>query len=280
MAAWIPVLVDASFSRTFSKVSMLTDPSPDTAREGWNEHWNDYAASAALNPAQAYRRKLVFELLSLEGAPAPVRLLDLGSRTGDFAADVVRVRSDADIVGLDLSASGVAMAKQKVPSGHFFEQDFTRPIEIGAQYRGWATHAVCSEVLEHVDDPVAVLRNVRPLLAAGCRLAITVPGGPMSAFDKHIGHRGHFSAARLDRTLREAGFEVEDLRGAGFPFFNLYRLSVVARGKKLIEDASDRHARLPLAARVAMQAFSWLFKLNASRGSLGWQLVALGSPGS
>jgi len=254
---------------------MPTDSVTDT---GWNGHWNDFAASAAINPAQAYRRKLVFELLALERAPAPVRLLDLGSGTGDFAADVVRVRADAEILGLDVSASGVAMARAKVPRGRFFEQDFTRPIEIDARYSGWATHAVCSEVLEHVDDPVGVLRNVRPLLGPGCRLAVTVPGGPMSAFDQHIGHRGHYSVTRLERTLHDAGFEVDDLRGAGFPFFNLYRLAVVARGKRLIEDASDRNAQPPLAARAAMRAFSWLFKMNASKGRLGWQIVAVGSP--
>jgi 2-polyprenyl-3-methyl-5-hydroxy-6-metoxy-1,4-benzoquinol methylase len=253
---------------------MATGPVRATDREQWNDHWDEFAASAALNPAQAYRRKLVFELLALDRAKAPVRLLDLGSGTGDFALEVSRARADAEIVGLDLSASGVSLATRKVPRGRFFQQDFTAPIEIDARYRGWATHAVCSEVLEHVDDPAAVLRNVATLLAPGCRLVVTVPGGPMSAFDKHIGHRGHFRVSRLEQTLRDAGFEVEDLRGAGFPFFNLYRLAVVARGKKLIEDASGTDADLPLAARATMQAFSWLFRLNASKTKLGWQLVA------
>ena len=34
----------------------------------------------------------------------------------------------------------------------------------------------------------------------------------MSAFDKHIGHRQHFSPARLERTLRGAGFDVAAAR--------------------------------------------------------------------
>jgi 2-polyprenyl-3-methyl-5-hydroxy-6-metoxy-1,4-benzoquinol methylase len=246
------------------------------AKDDWNQHWNSYAAAAALNPAAAYRRDLVFELLSLRDAKAPVRLLDLGCGTGEFASDVLRARPDAEVLGLELSASGVEMARRKVPSGRFFEQDFTSPLALPATYHGWATHAVCSEVLEHLDDPATMLRNVRPLFAPGCRLIVTVPSGPMSDFDRHIGHRRHFSRRLLASTLREAGLDVVDLRGAGFPFFNLYRLVVVARGKKVITDVvSSDAAGLPWSARSAMRAFSWLFRLNSSKTALGWQLAAL-----
>jgi hypothetical protein len=118
---------------------------------------------------------------------------------------------------------------------------------------------------------------VRPYLAPGCKLVITVPAGPMSAFDKHIGHRGHFSPERLETTLRSAGFEVADLRGAGFPFFNLYRLAVIARGDALIRDAAgDNAANLPLTARATIRMFSLLFKMNVSKTRLGWQLAAVG----
>jgi SAM-dependent methyltransferase len=263
-----------------SGTSMATEPPSttpsDAARDGWDRHWNDFTDAATLNPAQSYRRKLLFEALALERAPHPVRLLDLGSGNGDFALEVARARPDTDILGLDLSASGAAMAKEKVPGGAFFQRDFTRPLELGDRYRAWATHAVCSEVLEHLDDPVAMLRNVRTAFAPGCRVVVTVPGGPMSAFDKHIGHRRHFDEALLERTLGDAGLEVVEFWGAGFPFFNLYRLAVIARGQRLIDDAGGNDpSRLPLKARAAIRMFSWLFALNVRKPSLGWQLVAV-----
>ena len=109
------------------------------------------------------------------------------------------------------------------------------------------------------------------------RVVITVPAGPMSAFDRHIGHRGHFTMKRIEAVLRDAGLDVAEVRGAGFPFFNLYRLTVIARGKRLIADAGGTDpASLPLAARVAIRGFSWLFRLNTDRTGLGWQLVAVG----
>ncbi len=39
-------------------------------------------------------------------------------------------------------------------------------------------------------------------LAPGCRLVVTVPGGPRSAFDRHIGHRRHFSACAAPPAAR------------------------------------------------------------------------------
>lgn len=252
-------------------------PGQPSASDDWEKHWKSYSDSNSVNPAQAYRRWLILDALALKSSPGPVRLLELGCGQGEFAKDLLTQHPHIELCGVDLAGTGVEIARRKVPRASFFKQDLTQPIAIPAQFRGWATHAVCSEVLEHVDDPVSVLRNVRQCLAPGCRLVITVPAGPLSAFDRHIGHRAHFTPQRLDEVLRAAGFEVPDLRGAGFPFFNLYRLAVVARGRALIRDAAGDDARgLPLAARATIRMFSWLFRLNSPRGRWGWQLVAVG----
>jgi SAM-dependent methyltransferase len=202
--------------------------------------------------------------------------LELGSGQGDLSREIKDRYPDIELVGVDISQTGVDIAQAKVPDGLFFQQDLTQPMAIPSRYRGWATHAVCSEVLEHLDDPLAALRNVRACLAPGGLLVVTVPAGPVSAFDRHIGHRGHFSPGRLEALLNEAGLQVTTLQGAGFPFFNLYRLTVVARGRKLITDATaGGGGELPLAARLAIHAFSWLFRLNTDRTLRGWQLVAV-----
>lgn len=251
---------------------------PNAAADDWDRHWSDKATTNALNPAQIYRRNIIFRRLALRDARAPVRLLDLGCGSGEFAMHVLRERPDAAVLGLDKSAAGVELARGKVPGATFHTQDFSKPLHVPG-FERWATHAVCTEVLEHLDDPAAMLRTVLPLLAPGCRLIITVPAGPVSAFDRHVGHRGHFTPVLLRDTLERAGLDVLDLRGAGFPFFNLYRLAVVARGQRLVEDASSGdESDLPLTARVAIRAFGFLFKLSTDRTMLGWQLVAVAAP--
>ena len=226
---------------------MGTAPSSAKATDDWEAHWASYADSNTANPAQVYRRKLIFEALGLGHAARPVRLLELGSGQGEFARDLLSVHPDVELCGLDLAATGVEFARRKVPQASFFQQDFTRPMAIPDKYRGWATHAVCSEVLEHLDDPAAVLANVRTLMAPGCRLVITVPAGPMSAFDRHIGHRGHFTAERLAQTLRTAGLRRRRSARRRLPL--LQPLSPGGRGaRREVDRGRRRRGRPPAAA--------------------------------
>jgi SAM-dependent methyltransferase len=139
-----------------------------------------------------------------------------------------------------------------------------------------ATYAVCSEVLEHVDDPVALIRNARALLAPGGRLVVTVPGGPRSAFDHHIGHVQHFTARKLNQVLTDAGYEVRRVLRAGFPFFNLYKLAVIARGKKLIADVEHREPGQAMPAESMVKAFfAFGMRHSLDNAPFGWQMAAV-----
>jgi SAM-dependent methyltransferase len=250
--------------------------SPVAVADDWDAHWANYADTNAHNPAQSYRRHLILSALGLGQVSAPVRLIELGSGHGGFAREVLAAHPNISFVGIDRAETGVAIARRNVPGAVFEQADLTQDATLPARYRGFATHAVCSEVLEHVDDPVTALRTARALFAPGCRLVVTVPAGPMSAFDRHIGHRRHFSAEELESMLQQAGLEVVNADGAGFPFFNLYRLAVVARGRALIRDAGEeRGIELPLHARAVIRTFGTLFRFNRDHGRRGWQLVAV-----
>src|SRR5207248_556291 len=185
------------------------------------------------NPALAYRRRIIFSLLGLPGSGEGVRLLDIGSGHGDMAAAVHESFPLAQILGLELSRSGVEISRAKVPEARFVQRNLLDDNSPPEEQRGWATHAVCSEVIEHVDDPCRLLISARPYMQAGCRLVITAPGGPMSAFDRHIGHRKHYRINEIESLFRAAGYEPDRLTRAGFPFFNLYRSLVVLRGRKI-----------------------------------------------
>jgi SAM-dependent methyltransferase len=137
-----------------------------------------------------------------------------------------------------------------------------------------AGYAVCSEVLEHVDDPVLLLHNSKSLLLPGCRLVVTVPGGPRSAFDRHIGHRRHFEAEDLRCVLTDAGYIVERVLRAGFPFFNLYKLTIIARGRRFIADVENR-AHPSLAELAAKRFFDAGFRHVRNDSPLGWQMAAV-----
>lgn len=235
--------------------------------DDWESHWTNYADSASDNPAQRYRRRRIAAALG----SAPVRLLDVGSGQGDLLADLAGLWPSAELAGVELSEAGIRHARGKVPQARFEQRDLLASLPPAGELTGWATHATCSEVLEHVPDPVALLRNARSYMAPGCHLVVTVPGGPMSAFDRHIGHRQHFKRSEIRAVLHEAGFRTDWVHATGFPVFNLYKALVIVRGDRLIADAAKPPTR---AGSVAMQVFDVLFRAALPRSPFGWQLVA------
>ena len=237
----------------------------------WERYWKHFAASARANPAQAFRRRLIHSLLGAEAAGPGAAILDIGCGPGDLLAELGEHYPRAAIAGVDLSHSGLAQARGKHPRALLIQADLAAgaPEELHA----WASHAVCSEVLEHVDDPQGLLAAAAACLRPGGRLVVTVPGGPMSAFDRHIGHRRHYTRARLARLMEEAGFQLDLAAAAGFPTFNLYRAVVLLRGRRLVDDAAGTPGWL---ARSVMALFAWLLPLSLFNSPWGWQIVAVG----
>ncbi len=247
-------------------------PRSDNAPEQWEDHWSRFAEATRLNPAQRYRCQTILRLLGVQAGDMAPRILDIGCGAGDLLTAVGERFPAAELAGVDRSESGFRATQAALPTvslvHHDLETDGLPPTDLA----GWATHAVCSEVLEHVADPVHVLGRARQLIAPGGRLVVTVPGGPKSAFDKAIGHRRHYTQALLGEQLHAAGFEVDRVAGAGFPIFNLYRLVVISRGERLTGDIDGRPS---LSARIAMAVFRSLFHFALPDTPWGWQVVGL-----
>jgi len=253
------------------------DPNSAENHDDWSRHWDSYADSARLNPAQEMRHNLAIHQLSAAGDAS--LLIDFGCGQGDFLERLSACRPALRLVGFELSKTGVEISKRKVPSAEIFEVDlFTPPASID-QFRSRADVAVCLDVIEHVDNPADFLASARNYLKPEGILLLSVPGGPMSAFDRHIGHRSHFTRRKLQETVTLAGFRVEKIWLAGFPFFNLYRLLIILMGKRLIAHAasgrSGESSTMSGSAEIAMKVFRFLFRFNLSDTPFGWQVFAV-----
>jgi hypothetical protein len=122
-----------------------------------------------------------------------------------------------------------------------------------------------------------LLRNARQYMTSSCRLVLTAPGGPMSAFDRHIGHRKHWHRQDIEALLHDAGYRPNHIAGVGFPFFNLYRCVVILRGSRLINDIGPT-GEASWSARMAMAAFQTLVRRRFNSSRWGWQMVAVAYP--
>ncbi|HXW34870.1 MAG TPA: class I SAM-dependent methyltransferase [Acidimicrobiales bacterium] len=259
----------------------VTERTPHVSSDDWNRHWSAFGDAVSGNPATVWRGRLIDERLGevRDGAV----LLEAGCGQGEYTLHLAERFPRADVRGVDASAEGVERgrisARMRGLSIRFEQRDLMVAGDISKDDRGRASVAVCSEVLEHLDDPGLALRNLAEYLEPGGRLVVTVPGGPRSAFDHHIGHRRHFRARRLRQLLNDSGFCDVEVERAGFPFFNLYRLVVLLRGKRLIKDTdeSDIHRG---AAGATLRFFGWTFGHTLRSCPFGWQLIAVANRSS
>jgi SAM-dependent methyltransferase len=245
----------------------------DVTRNEWESHWSDFYEASQINPAGAYRLRIILRWLQQALRPGS-RFLDIGSGVGDLVTAACDRFPTANVRGLELSATGIRIARDRAPRAEFLERDLVQRAAPPSSWSNWADVAVCSEVLEHVDDPGLLLYNAREFLAPGCRVFVTVPGGPMSAFDRHIGHRRHYSRADLCALLESAGLEVDRCDAVGLPAFNLYRLLVIARGRKLVQEAASGQTPSGSLARFVGGALDTLLRVNPPLRRGGWQMVA------
>ncbi len=252
--------------------SKLIDAVSVKESEYWEDHWDQYAEATRLNPAQPFRRKLVYRLLGLTTEQSKsATILDVGCGTGDMLMALERRYPNARFAGIDRSQTGLDVTAKKNPNAQVSIVDLASSATPHGELVSWASHAVCSEVLEHVEDPISVLKQLSHFIKPGGSVSITVPGGPKSAFDRSIGHITHYTPALITQQLESAGYTVELAAGAGFPTFNLYRFVILLRGERLNDDIDGSPS---LLARFAMATFRVLLKFNFFNTPWGWQIIA------
>jgi SAM-dependent methyltransferase len=168
----------------------------------------------------------------LADVPAGASVLDLGSGNGALLG-AFKERGWRR-VGVDISTSGVAFARQAHPDITFVEADATSDLTplIGA---GTFDVVISTETLEHVTLPRLFLRSAFVALKPGGRLVLSVPyngylknlaiallGRTDHYFDPmwDWGHIKFYSVDTLTNLLQEAGFTTLEYEGAGrVPYF-------------------------------------------------------------
>lgn len=77
---------------------------------------------------------------------------------------------------------------------------------------------VCLNVLEHIEDDLFALAQMRDVLAPGGRLALLVPAHRVlyGEFDRAVGHFRRYEKRELTDKLKQAGFAVREIK-----FFSL-----------------------------------------------------------
>jgi SAM-dependent methyltransferase len=182
----------------------------------YDQRWSpEWIAGEFQSPAKDAIFAEILRGLAARLAPGRRRLLDVGAHAGRFLDAARRAGWAAE--GLELNPQTAAYATRA--SGVVVHQGNVQTLDPGA---GRFDAVTLTDVLEHVPNPLVVLRRVHALLAAGGVVGIKVPNGPVQRAKEQVRarvtpgyratladnlvHVNHFSPAALRLALHVAGF--------------------------------------------------------------------------
>lgn len=151
------------------------------------------------------RRELVLRLVSrLPMSPAPF-LLDIGCGTGATARGLERF---GDVLGVDFSPEALACCRTRGLGRLARARAESLPLSDNA-----ADAIVATDILEHIEDDRAALREFLRVLKPGGHAVVTVPAYRFlwGEHDVALMHHRRYVANELSERAREAGFEVAKL---------------------------------------------------------------------
>jgi SAM-dependent methyltransferase len=175
----------------------------------------------------------VFESIR-NGLSPGYRVLEVGCGTGNVLRDLQKSATGGTVIGTDLHIEGLRYAQRRVNPALLVRADLGHPpflvrFDVVGLF----------DVLEHLDDDVAVLRQLRGLLAPDGALMLTVPAhrSLWSYFDVGAHHRRRYEQAELREKLVAAGYSVEYLT----PYMTVLQ-PVLWAGRRLAASRGQRPA--------------------------------------
>lgn len=177
----------------------------DLCRSGWfNDARGELFAGFPLGPGDTF--------------------LDVGC--GGGGAALFAARRGCTVVATDVLPSAVsaldARLREAGSASHRCVVSDSDPLPVPS---GWANRIVCSEVMEHVPDPVAFIRELCRVGAEGARYLLTVPDPASEAVQRDLApanywaapnHLRVFSRDDFGRLVTEAGLVIEARHATGF----------------------------------------------------------------
>ncbi|MBI2922865.1 MAG: glycosyltransferase [Planctomycetes bacterium] len=196
------------------------------------------------------------------------RVLEIGAGIGNLTVHLLPreryIASEPDGLHLDVLKS-LSLRRTSLEAIRIDAQR----AEDFAPIRRCVDTVVCLNVLEHIPDAAAALRNMHDVLAPGGRAIILVPQGQWlyGPMDRALDHQKRYSREDLRRAMTEAGFVVERT-------FDFNRVGVLgwALNSRLLG-----RTKMPKFQLKAFDALVWLWKIVD--GLLPWHglsIVAVG----
>jgi SAM-dependent methyltransferase len=219
-----------------------------------------------VGPRHRLRESLLSRLL-LSARPGQA-LLNVGAGQGTFS-QLLEARG-FEVTSVDPSPAAVELLRARVRGPVLAAAAGELPFA-DASFDG----AVLGEVLEHIEDDLAALREVARVLRPGGVVAASVPANPdwFGPSDEWAGHRRRYTRDGLLELCAGAGLTVERLEPWGFPVSSFYHRRIYEPRLSAQGPAEPRwYLRPAIAALGAALQLDRLF-VGVDRGALGYLLL-------
>jgi SAM-dependent methyltransferase len=178
------------------------------------------------------------------------KVLEIGCGVG---GNVALLSQSGHYRGIDMHKPAIDYCSEKYPQ---FEFQCTRVEDIPQEFNSNKFDSIyILDVLEHIDDQVAILNSAQNYLTQSGKILVTVPAFEFlwSPHDEFVHHVRRYTKAGLKRVLVDAGYKVDRIS-----YFNsiLFPLALTQRlGMRLLNRKLSTHLSTPPAM------VNWLFKV-------------------
>jgi SAM-dependent methyltransferase len=178
------------------------------------------------------------------GRTSPAVIADLGCSSGHLLENLRNAWPLAFLVGVDAEASGLTAAHARVPDAALFQASAVKlPFATGSIDGIFALN-----LLEHIADDSAALREIFRVLQPGGRAVLVVPWNPglFDYYDVHLQHERRYARGELAAKARRAGLSVASTFYLGFvvypAFWVIKKRNRLLRRRLAPDEARDRVA--------------------------------------
>jgi SAM-dependent methyltransferase len=212
------------------------------------------------------RREVLERVIADIGLPASARILDAGCGSGRNMLELAR---RGKVTGVELSSASAELARARTVGEVIEGSVMELPFEDGS-----FDLAASLDVIEHLDDDLDALRELRRVVAPGGSLLVTVPAYPWlwSHHDEINHHHRRYTCRSLEHVAGQAGW-----RQVRTTYFNslLLPVAIVLRA---LDRLSSKATESSLDLWVPPAPMNWLLQrplaLEAAVIGLGGRIPA------
>jgi ubiquinone/menaquinone biosynthesis C-methylase UbiE len=218
----------------------------DVGESGWTDDLTSFHEDIAGDSHYIDRASRAHALEALRRflPRQPSVVMDIGCSSGYMLETMKANLPGATIIGADYVRGPLEQLAQRMPDVPLLQFDLTRcPLPSGC-----LDAVVLLNVLEHIEDDLAAIRQVARILKPGGIAVIELPAGPdlYDIYDKRLLHFRRYRMDDLVAKLQSQSFRVLDRSHLGFFLYPAFWIAK-KRGQRLLK--SDAQTQQKIVAK-------------------------------